>query len=59
MSDELKDLQKKDNIIDSIIEETRYLSEKEKMEMEALKLNKVKRNRGTAGAEESYSNKSR
>ena len=56
MSDELKDLQKKDNMIDSIIEETRYLSEKEKMEMEALKLNKVKRNRATAGAEEIYSN---
>ncbi len=59
MGDELKELQKKDNMIDSIIEETRYLSEKEKMEMEALKLNKVKRNRGTAGAEEIYSNTSK
>lgn len=59
MSDELKDIQQKDNMIDSIIEETRYLSEKEKMEMEALKLNKVKRHRGTAGAEEIYSNKSK
>jgi len=59
MSDELKELQKKDNMIDSIIEETRYLSEKEKMEMEALKLNKVKRNRATAGAEEIYSNTSK
>lgn len=59
MSDQIKDLQKKDNMIDSIIEETRYLSEKEKMEMEALKLNKVKRNRATAGAEEIYSNKSK
>ncbi len=59
MSDEIKDMQEKDNMIDSIIEETRYLSEKEKMEMEALKLNKVKRNRGTAGAEEIYSNKSK
>ncbi|MBQ8795604.1 MAG: hypothetical protein IJZ54_04195 [Clostridia bacterium] len=59
MSDEIKDIQQKDNMIDSIIEETRYLSEKEKMEMEALKLNKVKRNRGTAGVEEIYSNKSK
>ena len=59
MSDELKDLQKKDNMIDSIIEETRYLSEKEKMEMEAMKLNKVKRHRATAGAEEIYSNTSK
>jgi len=59
MSDEIKDIQSKDNMIDSIIEETRYLSEKEKMEMEALKLNKVKRHRATAGAEEIYSNKSK
>ena len=59
MSDEIKDIMQKDNMIDSIIEETRYLSEKEKMEMEALKLNKVKRHRGTAGAEEIYSNKSK
>lgn len=59
MSDELKDLQNKDNMIDSIIEETRYLSEKEKMEKEAMKLNKVKRHRGTAGAEEIYSNTSK
>lgn len=59
MSDELKELQKKDNMIDSIIEETRYLSEKEKMEKEAMKLNKVKRNRATAGAEEIYSNTSK
>lgn len=59
MSDEIKDMQEKDNMIDSIIEETRYLSEKEKMEMEALKLNKVKRHRGTAGAEEIYSNTSK
>ncbi|MDO4419808.1 MAG: hypothetical protein Q4B92_05525 [Ruminococcus sp.] len=59
MSDEIKNMQQKDNMIDSIIEETRYLSEKEKMEMEALKLNKVKRHRGTAGAEEIYSNTSK
>ena len=59
MSDQLKDMQKKDNMIDSIIEETRYLSEKEKMEKEAMKLNKVKRHRGTAGAEEIYSNTSK
>lgn len=59
MSDEIKDMQSKDNMIDSIIEETRYLSEKEKMEMEALKLNKVKRHRGTVGAEEIYSNTSK
>lgn len=59
MSDEIKDMQSKDNMIDSIIEETRYLSEKEKMELEAQKLNKVKRHRATASMEEIYSNKSK
>lgn len=59
MSNDAKDVQNKDNMIDSIIEEARYLSEKEKMEMEALKLNKVKRHRATAGAEEIYSNTSK
>lgn len=59
MSDENKNIQNKDNMIDSIIEETRYLSEKEKMELEALKLNKVKRRRATVGAEEIYSNTSK
>lgn len=59
MSDEIKDMQSKDNMIDSIIEETRYLSEKEKMELEAQKLNKVKRHRGTASMEEIYSNTSK
>lgn len=59
MSDSVKDMQNKDNMIDSIIEETRYLSEKEKMEMEARKFNKVKRNRATASADEIYSNKSK
>ena len=59
MSDSMKDIQKKDNMRDSIIEETRYLSEKEKMEKEAKKLNKSKRNRGNASMEEIYSNKSK
>ena len=59
MSDSVKDMQNKDNMIDSIIEETRYLSEKEKMEHEARKFNKIKRNRATASADEIYSNKSK
>ncbi len=59
MSDSMKDMQKKDNMIDSIIEEARYLSEKEKMEKEARKLNKSKRNRGNASMEEIYSNTSK
>ena len=59
MSDSVKDMQNKDNVIDSIIEETRYLSEKEKMEHEARKFNKIKRNRATASADEIYSNKSK
>lgn len=59
MSEDLKNTQQKDNMIDSIIEEARYLSEKEKMEKEAAKLRKPKRNRGNAGAEEIYSNTSK
>lgn len=59
MSDSTKDMKNKDNMIDSIIEETRYLSEKEKMEIEAGKLNKSRRNRGNASVEEIYSNKSK
>ena len=59
MSDEIKDVQKKDNMIDSIIEETRYLSEKESMEEEASKLNKAKRHKGTVGKDEIYSTTSK
>ena len=59
MSEDLKNIQQKDNMIDSIIEEARYLSEKEKMEKEAAKLSKSKRNRGNAEAEEIYSNTSK
>ena len=49
----------KDVEIDSIIKETRYLSEKEEMEKEAEKFNKTKRVHGNVGADEIYSNKSK
>ncbi len=59
MSDEIKDIQQKDTVIDSIIEEARYLSEKESMEIEASKLNKAKRHKGTVGKDEIYSTTSK
>lgn len=62
MSDEIKDIQdiqEKDSMISSIIQETRFLSEQESMEKEASKLNQVKRHKGTVGKDEIYSNKSK